>query len=161
MKSIPVKNRVGDKKLKTNLLVEVHRPVAESDAITEAVLAGGTAQLPIQPDVLSFGVGVKAGWLHTDTDRRGGRSSLHTCPIVRQDVVLPAGHRAWLQSRICGYKNFRGTVSEEKAINDSTWSIKLESKVCERQVCFCVTQVKPAILAGPAVGKRGKRISTQ
>lgn len=52
---------MGDKKLKTNLLVEVHRPVAESDAITEAVLAGGTAQLPIQPDVLSFGVGVKAG----------------------------------------------------------------------------------------------------
>ncbi len=107
-------------KMKANLLIEVDRPVAESDAVTEAVLARGTAKLPIQPDVLAFGMGVKAGRLHADADRRSGRSPLHTCPVVRQGVVLPAGHRAWLQRRICGYKNIRGTVRDEKAINDST-----------------------------------------
>lgn len=47
--------------LKTNLLIEVDRPVAESDAITEAVLSCGTAKLPIKPDILAFGMGVKAG----------------------------------------------------------------------------------------------------
>lgn len=88
--------------LKTNLLIEVDRPVDESDAITEAVLACGAAKLPIQPDVLALGVGVKAGGLHADADRSSGRSPLHTCPIVRQSVVLPVGHRAGLQSRIYG-----------------------------------------------------------
>lgn len=102
---------VVDKKhseLKTNLLIEVDRPVAESDAITEAVLARGTAKLPVQPDVLAFGVGVKAGRLHIDADRSGRRSSLHTCPVVGQGVVLPAGHRTGLQSRICGYQKYQG-----------------------------------------------------
>lgn len=91
--------------LETNLLVEVDRPVAESDAITEAVLACGTAKLPIKPDILAFGMGVKAGGVHIDADRRGRRPSLHTCPVVRQGIVLPADHRAWLQSHICGCKS--------------------------------------------------------
>lgn len=47
--------------LKTNLLIEVDRPVAESDTITEAVLARGAAKLPVEPNVFAFGVGVKAG----------------------------------------------------------------------------------------------------
>lgn len=111
---------MSHKKLKTNLLIEVDRPVAESDAVTEAVLACGAAKLPIQPDVLAFGMGVKAGRLHIDADRRSRRSPLHTCPVVRQGVIRPAGHRAWLQRHICGYKNIRGTVREKEAINDST-----------------------------------------
>lgn len=57
--------------------------MAERDAVAEAVLARGAAKLPVEPDVLAFGVGVKVGRLHVDADRRGGRSSLHTCPIVR------------------------------------------------------------------------------
>lgn len=91
--------------METNLLIEMHRPMAERDAITEAVLASGSAKLPIQPDILAFGMGVKAGWLHIDTNWRSRRPPLHTCPIVRQGVVLPVGHRAGLQSRICGSKN--------------------------------------------------------
>lgn len=47
--------------METNLLIEMHRPMAERDAITEAVLASGSAKLPIQPDILAFGMGVKAG----------------------------------------------------------------------------------------------------
>lgn len=58
------------------------RPVTEGDAITEAVLACGTAKLPIKPDILAFGVGVKTGGVHIDIDRRYRRSSLHACPIV-------------------------------------------------------------------------------
>lgn len=37
------------------------RPVTESDAITEAVLACGAPKLPIKSDILAFGMGVKAG----------------------------------------------------------------------------------------------------
>lgn len=35
--------------------------MAESDAVAETVLTGGTPKLPIQPDVLAFSVWVKAG----------------------------------------------------------------------------------------------------
>lgn len=91
--------------METNLLIKMHRPVAECDAVTEAVFASGSAKLPIQPDILAFGVGVKAGRLHIDTNRMSRRPPLHSCPIVRQGVVLPVGHRAGLQSRICGCKS--------------------------------------------------------
>lgn len=46
--------------LKTNLLIEVDRTMAEGDTITKAVFASGPAELPIQPDILAFGVRVKA-----------------------------------------------------------------------------------------------------
>lgn len=91
--------------MKTNLFIEVDGPVAERDPIAEAVLARGAAKLSVQPDVLAFGMRVKAGRLHTDADRRSGRSSLHTCPIVWQRVVLPVSHLAGLQSRICGWRS--------------------------------------------------------
>lgn len=89
---------------KTNLLVEVDGSVAKCDAVTEAVLACGTAKLPIQPDVLAFGVGVEAGGVHIDIDRRGRGPSLHAGPIVGQVVVLPADHWSWLQGCICRCK---------------------------------------------------------
>lgn len=66
----------------TDLLVEVDGPVAEGDAVAEAVLARGAPQLPVQPNVLAFGVGVEARRLHADADRRSRRPPLHTCPIV-------------------------------------------------------------------------------
>lgn len=44
-------------------------PVAEGDAVAEAVLARRTPELPIEPDVLAFGVGVEARWVHVDADR--------------------------------------------------------------------------------------------
>lgn len=93
----------------------MNRPVAERDAVAEAVLASCAAKLPVQPDVLPFGVRVEAGRLHADADRRSRRSSLNTCTAVWQGVVLPARHRAGLQRRICGSKN-RGT----RVINRST-----------------------------------------
>jgi len=34
--------------------------MAECDAITEAVLASGTTKLSVQPDILAFGMRVKA-----------------------------------------------------------------------------------------------------
>lgn len=78
--------------------------MAKSDAVTEAVLACGAAKLPIQPDVLAFGVGVEAGEIHVDVDRRGRGPSLHSGPVVGQGVVLPADHCSWLQGCICKCK---------------------------------------------------------
>lgn len=78
----------------------MHRPVAEGDAVAEAVLARRTPKLPVHPDVLAFGVGVEAKWLHIDADRKGRGSPLDTCPVVRQAIILPVDHRAWLQSCI-------------------------------------------------------------
>lgn len=101
--------------------------MAESDAIAEAVLAGGAAKLPIQPDVLSFGMRVKAKGLQVYTNRKSGRSSLHASRIVRQGVVLPCGHQTGLKSRICQREKETSGQSgrKEKAVNDST---KLERK---------------------------------
>lgn len=44
-------------------------PVAEGDAVAEAVLARRTPELPIESYVLAFGVGVEARWVHVDADR--------------------------------------------------------------------------------------------
>lgn len=97
-------NRV---KVLTNLFIEMHRPVAEGDAVTEAVLARRTPKLSVYPDVLAFGVGVEAKWLHIDADRKGRGSPLDTCPVVRQAIILPVDHRAWLQSCIYEQKSNR------------------------------------------------------
>lgn len=53
----------------TNLFIEMDGPVAEGDAITEAVLACRTPKLTIEPYILAFGVGVEARWVHVDADR--------------------------------------------------------------------------------------------
>lgn len=58
-----VKPNQTDFILNTNLLIEPYRPLAEGDAVTEAVFACGATQLPIQPDVLALGVRVEAGRL--------------------------------------------------------------------------------------------------
>lgn len=58
--SPPALKIASDTEFRTNLLIEVDGPVAESDAVAEAVLARGAAKLPVQPDVLAFGVGVKS-----------------------------------------------------------------------------------------------------
>lgn len=97
-------NRV---KVLTNLFIEMHRPVTEGDAIAEAVLARRTPKLSVYPDVLAFGVGVEAKWLHIDADRNGRGSPLDTCPVVRQAIILPVDHRAWLQSCIYEQKSNR------------------------------------------------------
>lgn len=89
---------------KTNLLVEVDGPVAKRDAVTEAVLACGAAKLPIQPDVLALGVGVEAGGVHVDVDRRGRGPSLRAGPVVGQGVALSADRWSWLQGCICRCK---------------------------------------------------------
>lgn len=68
--------------VRTDLLVEVDRPVAEGDAITEAVLARGAAKLPVQPDVLALDMRVEAGRLQADAERRSRRSPLHPCPVA-------------------------------------------------------------------------------
>lgn len=43
-----------------HLLVEAHGPLAEGDAVAEAVLARGAPQLRVQPDVLALGLRVEA-----------------------------------------------------------------------------------------------------
>lgn len=78
------------------------RPVAKGDAVTEAVLACRTPKLPVEPNVLAFGVGVEARWVHIDVDRKGRGPSLDNRPIIRQAIVVPVDHWAWLQS--CLYK---------------------------------------------------------
>lgn len=89
----------------------MHRPVAECDAVTEAVLARGTPKLPVEPDVLAFDVGVEARWVHIDADRKGRGSSLDSRPIIWQAIILPVDHRAWLQSCICQQKSKKEIIS--------------------------------------------------
>lgn len=100
-------NQVKVAPVLTNLFIEMDGPVAEGDAVTEAVLARRTPKLPVEPDVLAFGVGVEARWVHIDADRKGRGSSLDTCPIIRQAIILPVDHRAWLQSCIYEQKSNR------------------------------------------------------
>lgn len=80
-------------------------PVAEGDAVTEAVFARGASELPVEPDVLAFGVGVEASWVRIDAGRKGRGSSLDSSPVIRQAIILPVDHRAWLQSCIYEQKS--------------------------------------------------------
>lgn len=91
----------------TNLFIEMERPVAEGDAVTEAVLARRTPKLPVKPNVLAFGVGVEAWRVHIDADRKGRGPSVDPRAIIRQAIILPVDHRAWLQSCIYEHKSAR------------------------------------------------------
>lgn len=107
------------------------RPVAEGDAVTEAVLAHRTPKLPVEPDVLAFGVGVEARWVHIDADRKGRGSSLDTHPIIRQAIILPVDHRAWLQSCIYEHKsNRKSSVFTFDHVQTSCWTRERLALMC-------------------------------
>lgn len=107
---IETEEKIGWAAAATDLLVEVDGPVAERDAVAEAVLARGPAKLPIQPDVLPLGVRMEAGRVHASIEHRHRRRGppVHGATIVGQGVVLPADHcRPWLQGRVCRYRDPR------------------------------------------------------
>lgn len=83
--------------------------MAERDAVAEAVLARGPAELPVQPDVLALGVRMEAGRVHAVVEWRRRRGPpVHAAAIVGQGVVLPADRsRPWLQGRVCRYREPR------------------------------------------------------
>lgn len=118
-------------KVLTNLFIKMDRPVAEGDAVTEAVLARRTPKLPVEPDVLAFGVGVEVRWLHIDADRKGRGSPLDTCPVVRQAIILSVDHRAWLQSCIYEQKsNRKSSVFTFGHVQTSYWTRERLAHTC-------------------------------
>lgn len=108
----------------------MHGPVAEGDAVTEAVLAGRTPKLPVQPDVLAFGVGVEARWVHIDADRKGRGSSLDSRPIIRQAIILPVDHRAWLQSCLYKEKSMGNHLFTFGPLQTNYWTRERLAHVC-------------------------------
>ena len=132
----------------------MNRAVAERDAVTEAVLASGTPKLSVQPDVLAFGVWVKAGRLQTDVDWGSRCPPLHTCPIVWQGVVLPGSHRAGLMSCICGRRSIRGKARKKKRPLMIQLSWRGMWYVNCRTLLLCDSgKIKTATFVTPAVGK--------
>lgn len=113
------------------------RPVAEGDAVTEAVFARRTPKLPVEPNVLALGVGVEARWVHVDADRKGRGPPLHTCPIIRQAIILPVDHRAWLQSCIYEQKsNRKSSVFRIDLHQTSFWRQEQLAHMCPDPLWF-------------------------